>query len=760
MPSIEEISQFEHPGVLGDFKWPKELTQFARYNLLFGWNGSGKTTLSRLLRKLEYGELSEEFGNAKIKIDGITYSNFSDAQKVAPVRVFNIDFINENLEFTLGSDMSPIVVVGKDEIEIKDKLEELKRKLAAGQEELQHKNEAYEELNGQFNKHCQEKGSQIKNLLRSPEESIYNNYDRANYRKRAEELLQLEATSEWQVGQQEQERRLQQARETQKSKIELVNYEQPEFERIREAVSQILGASIIAETLAELEEDHELGNWMHEGLVLHQKRESDSCLYCNQSIPPDRQGQLERHFNDAYVNLMEGIATQVESLKLLKDQASKMTLPNSAQLYEHLMDNYDEAASSFRTMIESVQTWATSLVAQLEAKGRRPFETGQVAADHSSIDATAISDLNVVIQEHNKVTQKFSREVDLSRQILEKNTVFEAHSTFANYQDKLKSCNEIIAQLEATNFVIANDILEWERKISEHRTPAEELNGDLAKYLGHNAIQLEVLDHGYRIVRDGSPAEHLSEGERTAIALLYFLKSLEDERFDLDDGVVVLDDPVSSLDSNALYLAFSFIKERTRHASQLFIFTHNFTLFRLTKRWLTKLNTEWEWNGKQGKTPSSMYMLDWDYQGPLRTARLQSLDPLLADYESEYHFLFAQIHHASKNDDKIGLAEYYSLANVARRLLEMFLAFRKPGAVGDLANQLGSVELNEVQVGRVLRFVQGHSHGDFIGDSDHNMSALGEGKQVMGDIMALIYAEDRDHHRAMTRVIERKSEGE
>ncbi len=42
-----------------------------------------------------------------------------------------------------------------------------------------------------------------------------------------------------------------------------------------------------------------------------------------------------------------------------------------------------------------------------------------------------------------------------------------------------------------------------------------------------------------------------SEGERTAIAFLYFLKSLQDKSFDLANGIVVIDDPVSSLDANA-----------------------------------------------------------------------------------------------------------------------------------------------------------------------------------------------------------------
>lgn len=116
--------------------------------------------------------------------------------------------------------------------------------------------------------------------------------------------------------------------------------------------------------------------------------------------------------------------------------------------------------------------------------------------------------------------------------------------------------------------------------------PAERLNNDLYKYLGHRELQLEVKETGYTIVRHGTPAKGtLSEGEKTAIALLYFLKSLEDHEFDITKGIVVLDDPVSSLDDNALHLAVAFIKGRTKGTGQLFVFTHNFTFFRLMRDW-------------------------------------------------------------------------------------------------------------------------------------------------------------------------------
>ena len=119
---------------------------------------------------------------------------------------------------------------------------------------------------------------------------------------------------------------------------------------------------------------------------------------------------------------------------------------------------------------------------------------------------------------------------------------------------------------------------------------------------------MEINDTGYTITRGGVSAQFLSEGETTAIALLYFLKSLQDRRFPLANGVIVLDDPVSSLDANALFLAFAFIRERTKDAGQLFILTHNFSFFRQVRHWFHHLKGQKKKD--VSKRPARFFMLD------------------------------------------------------------------------------------------------------------------------------------------------------
>jgi wobble nucleotide-excising tRNase len=85
-------------------------------------------------------------------------------------------------------------------------------------------------------------------------------------------------------------------------------------------------------------------------------------------------------------------------------------------------------------------------------------------------------------------------------------------------QDNENNKKKIHEELES----LKKKSIELESSILEHRRPAEELNNDLLHYLGHGELQLEIKDTGYRLMRGNEPAKELSEGETTALALLFF----------------------------------------------------------------------------------------------------------------------------------------------------------------------------------------------------------------------------------------------
>jgi wobble nucleotide-excising tRNase len=254
------------------------------------------------------------------------------------------------------------------------------------------------------------------------------------------------------------------------------------------------------------------------------------------------------------------------------------------------------------------------------------------------------------------------------------------------------------------------------------------------------------------MTRNGLPASGLSEGEKTAIAFLYFLKSLQDKSFDLANGVVVIDDPVSSLDANALFSAFGYMKERTKDAGQLFVLTHNFCFFRQVKNWYRHLPHQ----GKKDPAlrPARLYLLHVATRAGQREAALAPLDPLLEEYESEYHYIFKRVYDESQRCAiGGGLEACYGMPNIARRLVEAFLSFRFPTCTGHLAKQLDAVPFDAARKARILRFLHTHSHHGHVAEPEHDLSMLSETGAVLGDVLALIEATDRDHFNQMKELI-------
>ena len=107
------------------FSWDAD--DCKRFNLIYGWNGSGKTTLSRILNFLERKAIHIP------ELQAIDFTVHADEGMVKKqdvetnsqnIRVFNEDFINENLTFD-SSKAKKIIIVGKENIDAKKKLTEI-----------------------------------------------------------------------------------------------------------------------------------------------------------------------------------------------------------------------------------------------------------------------------------------------------------------------------------------------------------------------------------------------------------------------------------------------------------------------------------------------------------------------------------------------------------------------------------------------------------------------------------------------------------
>jgi wobble nucleotide-excising tRNase len=753
--AIDRIARLRHPGVLRDFTWSGELPNFGRYNLIYGWNGTGKTTISRLFRALEL-KTAPLSGEGTLTINGADVKSSVFTNATLPVRVFNRDFITESVFPVGGREVAPILVIGKESVEKQREIEQLRKSLEVKQQALESGRARQQEAEKALDKYCIDRAAVIKDTLRSSGSNPYNNYDKSRFRHRAIELLTTGAGKSHCLTDSERATLLTQHHASPKPALHPLTHQLPELAPCAEAMSELCSTMVVSAAIQSLKDDPSLSAWVRQGIGLHRDKQADQCLFCEQFLPSTRLVTLEAHFNAEFERFMSRLDAEISKLSATAKEVEGLALPNRAEFYDDLAAEFKDAEAGLRNASSSAKNFLDSLVQALRNKKTRPFEKLDREVIVPDADAAAVDRINEVIEKHNQATKDFEARVTTARQRLEADAVAGVLAEFQRLRDDARLSANAITNVAAERKHLLEAIEELERDMVDHLKPAEELNEDLRRYLGHSELRLEIKDTGYAITRNGVAAMSLSEGEETALALLYFLKALKDRRFDLAKGVVVLDDPISSLDTNSLYLAFGFIRERTKDAAQLFILTHNFTFFRQVRNWFHHLKGQ---NKKDvSQRPARFYMLDCLSDRDPRCSTIRPLDRLLEQFESEYHYLFYRIYSSATAPARAGLEDNYALPNIARRLLEAFLAFRQPAKSGELWQKMQDAEFDESKKVRILRLLHTHSHSGAIGEPEHDPSLLGETASVLKDLLEFLKAQDPGHFAAMVELVTPPSE--
>lgn len=90
--------------------------EFRRVNIIYGRNYSGKTTLSRIFKCIEDKRLHSNFSdsNFTVKFSDNTFINNSNLESIHTIRVYNSDFVKDNLSWLHNNDGSirPFTVLG------------------------------------------------------------------------------------------------------------------------------------------------------------------------------------------------------------------------------------------------------------------------------------------------------------------------------------------------------------------------------------------------------------------------------------------------------------------------------------------------------------------------------------------------------------------------------------------------------------------------------------------------------------------------
>ncbi|MCA8070022.1 AAA family ATPase [Burkholderia vietnamiensis] len=767
---LERFDKIRDYRIFKDFSWPRDLEGFGRYNLVYGWNGAGKTTLSNLFKALQaHSDIRD--GQIDFIIGGnlVSGSTLSTSNALPQVRVFNHSTVASSVFESSGgtsSQLPPVYVFGEDSAEKQGQLDALKAKVPELARHVQEAGEQERRASKSLEEFAAATARTIKNLLVAPG-GKFNNYNAADFRR---DIGAYELAPKPRLSDAEYARDVERKEAKPLPHMRVPDISFPDVTNLYANVQTALQHTVVSQVIDGLASNPSLATWIRTGLALHTHNgDSAICQFCEQPLSPGRLRQLEAHFNDEFRRFTESLKTLTVRIEGIAQSVSLSGMPKTTELYPELQEEYARALGQLDLNLRNVETTLTALASALRIKQERVFEnldlqdiilggdgvpeatrsimwrffeilaTSVPAFVSEFVGNSTLQTLKGIVEKHNEKTSSFADEVIKARERLLANELDRALADWQQKQSDVEQAKSKTAEASGEKRKADEEARRLESEILEHRLPAEELNRDLVTYLGHDEIRVSVEETGYRIERHGNAAMHLSEGERTAIAFLYFLKSLDDRSFDLANGIIVIDDPISSLDSNAIYSAFGFMKRKLVGAGQLFVLTHNFTFLRLVKNWFQHIPK---------KDSPKFFTLRATTKDGVRSSSIYEMDPLLKNFESEYHYLFRRVVDASSLPDNVPMQDYYELPNLARRLVESFLAFKIPGRES-MFQRLEELKYDGPKTTRISRFLDTYSHAPGVTGDHESESLLSEAPSVLRDVLDMLEWADKHHFERM-----------
>lgn len=762
---IVRINRLKQFGIFKDFNGSK-IETFGKYNLIYGWNGTGKSTLSNLFSCVELRSLAPRFSASQFSIaleDGSTITETTLPSSQLNIHVFNQRFIHENIDW--DNSVKSILLIAKEKIDDLQKLEKLKG-------ELQSKKKSYDEKISDVKKQREALDKFLTNAAKKMKlglqavdtsDSYYLNYDRrklsAFIQKNSAEIFKAESVL------------------PDDKIIDLTNAAKPDqlpsitfastaiepdyFKKAAVRLRDLIGTTAVNQAIQRLTDNPDIREWVQTGLEIHKQHYSQSCEFCGSPFTQLRTEALAAHFSKEFTdfqNRLQNAATWIESQGAPINQ-----IPAPTAFYKELSTDFEKLQKEYTSAAEKinqqVQGWREALKAKIIDPAKTDIQISYLIEEDVTNFNDTLKSIIALVDKHNNKTSNFKLETSKSKVKLELHFAAAEVQEF-DYSGSEKNLNNLEAEVEFDYQEIEKldqEVAATEALLSNETVGAKEFNDTLHRFIGRSELCLNFNQQkkGYEIIRNGL-GEHdgnLSEGEKTAIAFVYFITKLKENGNNIKDTIVVVDDPVSSFDSNHLFHAYSFLRTQCTDAKQLFVLTHNFTYFKLVRDWFSGMNRN---RSKKDKPENCFfYRLDAPPGSP-RHSLLVDADDSLKNYGSEYHYIFKKLYeyrsHTTLNRD-----EAFLTANLARKLIESFFTFKYPKR-RDIS-QLMDVGLKDCTITtpelkeKIYRFINKYSHSDVIEITEESSENLaGESHSVIGNIFQWMEEVDKKHYDEMTQV--------
>lgn len=717
---INKILSIRNLAVFNNFEWDRSVLdmegrpiQFEKMNILYGRNYSGKTTLSRIFRALETGEISDKYENPSFVVsfdDGTAVNQNQISACNSKIRVFNKDFVRDNLKFISNPDdtIEPFAILGDDNNILEQKIAALKSEIGSNEEgketglyaELKAKKITFTEVSNAWEQVASSLDSQLTEKATGRANGIkykLDKFNEPNYNKvkLGTDIQNVLSNTYVHLNEDKKSECEQLITERIKSIIPdpsplTLRWEQF-CSQSKELLSKEIGAS---DKIAELLRDVTLNEWVKKGCELH-KESRTSCAFCGGIISDDRWAVLYRHFDDES-RILEGKIESLlkkieEEIKLINDgfMADKeMFYSKFQKQFEQLSQSYLVAAKNYVEQLKSIIVQLTKRKEAITIS--RAFE---VPTDYSQELCTIWESYEGMRVQSNDFSSKLDIEQKKAREALRLQEVYEFCSTIGystivknidNFKSKSEIAKEAVDKIDTEIKAKEAEIQDKKRQLNDEEKGAVLVNKYLTYFFGHEFLSLiakEDIESGekkihFEIVRNGKRAYHLSEGECSLIAFCYFIAKLDDIETKDTKPIIWIDDPISSLDGNHIFFVYSLIAAEIAEKGsfeQLFISTHNLEFLKYLKR---LKGFELQANGEAKKCKKKYFIIN--RQGYYST--ILQMPRYLEEYGTEFNYLFSCLYKCSciTTVDDTNYELFYNFGNNARKFLEIYLYYKYP----------------------------------------------------------------------------------
>lgn len=531
------------------------ILELSKSNFVYGANGSGKTTISRIIA---------------------TPSSYSyctiNWQSGIPLKtiVYNSDFVRDN--FSQSEIVKGVFTLGENRVEIEKQIADAKAEIDKINLKIASKNFLLSEKRIELD----QKESEFLEVFWKTEDKYDDSFKNilTGYRN-SKQKFKEKVKSEFQARKSNSKPiNIDELKSQYKSifnsdrrliaRISVINIDFSRHEQNPILPKKIIGSQDVA--ISNLIQELNNSDWVKQGQY-YLAQSNNQCPFCQQQISNDLDEKLKKYFDktfeqdisalesliNSYNNSYQQLKNDIQSLNspFLNNQEIEIRLSKLDYIFDKNITELNN-----KKLQPSISISLESVIDIIKEINEVINYANQEIDSHNSI-------INNIEQEKDNLTNLFwdfliqEMKLDIERYYSETSSINQAIKgltvALSNEQQRMSEQNTLLNKLE--------------REITSIKPTADAINR-LLKSFGFTSFSLKTTEDekNYRIIRENgvSASETLSEGEKTFITFLYFYQLIKGSHTQSginQNCVIVIDDPISSLDNDVLFIVSNLIRQ-------------------------------------------------------------------------------------------------------------------------------------------------------------------------------------------------------